>query len=622
MTTISNFGFANIADLPISVVFLSDGSIKQVATLTGAQTAIAPAGTIEDPTRTLGLAQWGSQYVLMVSPQPNGYFIWDGNVFYKAGSVGPVVSLSNGGAGYTAMPTTLQAISGVSGVPSTAVFQATLSSSGALSAVAVSSGVGAGLTQTSSVVLAFAGGGSTTTAIAYASIAGGQVTNFSIANAGSGYGAQTSVTLAGGGGFGATVTTSVSGSILSLAVKNPGQGYITPPTVVFADVNNPVAQATVATMPFGIQGTAIETFTNHVWVANGAAPSVPPPKSLVDFTAPGSTNDFGTPNGGGAFISTDSFLRVGFFALRQSNGFLYLLGDSSVNYISGVTTTGNPATTTFTNQNIDPQVGTPWPDTVQVFSRAIVFANTGGVYALYGGAVQKVSAQLDGIFSSIVPTGSPPSYDGFRPSAAVAFVFGIHVYILLLPIIDQITGTRRNALLMWDGKNWWTASQSVAITRIASQEISSILTVYGTDGSAIYPLFQTPSTTVTKTVRSKFWDNPTYFVEKHVQNVFGLFQSNTDAPAAFTLSVDTERGVSSINSTSAFAATWLTDSGEVATWLTNSGDVAIWQGSGLSFFNAAIDAAGVLVGLTLQTTSEDFTLISLAVTGQQYKLQI
>jgi hypothetical protein len=218
------------------------------------------------------------------------------------------------------------------------------------------------------------------------------------------------------------------------------------------------------------------------------------------------------------------------------------IGDSSVNYISGVQTAGNPATTTFTNQNVDPQVGTPWPDTVQVFSRAIVFANTFGVHAMYGGAVQKVSAPLDGIYTTVTPTGNPPVFGTLQPSAAVAILFGIHVYILLFPIIDQVSGAQRNALLMWDGARWWTARQSVSLTRIASQEINSILTAYGTDGTKIYPLFQTPSSAVTKTVASKLWDSPSYLSQKHAQRVLGLLQSNANDAVSATIAVDTERG--------------------------------------------------------------------------------
>ena len=83
------------------IVFLSDGSIVAVNENTSAATTIAPAGTITSPSPTsIGLTQWGNQYFAIVSQQTNGYFLWDGTTLYKAGGIGPYVSISSGGYGY------------------------------------------------------------------------------------------------------------------------------------------------------------------------------------------------------------------------------------------------------------------------------------------------------------------------------------------------------------------------------------------------------------------------------------------------------------------------------------------------------------------------------------------
>ena len=617
--TVSHFAFANISDTSYCLVFLSDGGIVAVNTSSLAATTVAPAGTITVPTNDIGLAQWGSQYILICAPQGNGYFMWDGTSFYKAGSIGPSVTLSNSGFSYRSQPT----ITAVGGTGTGATFAAVLQSSGSISMITVTN-AGSGYSAADSVVLAFSGGGSNTTAIVYTSAVGGAVTNTSIINAGSGYGAQTKVTVSGGGGTGATATATASGGISAVTITNPGQGYTSPPTLIFSDVNNAVAQATVPIMPFGVSGTALETYTARVWIVNGAAPSTPPQKSLVTFSAPSAPADFGTPDGGGNFLSTDSFLRVGFHAAKQANGFLYLIGDSSVNYISGVVTQGSPTTTSFSNQNVDPQVGSPWPDTVQVFSRAIVFANTFGVHAMYGGAVQKVSGPLDGIYSSVTPTGSNPAYGSFVPSSAVAIIFGIHVYMLLLPIVDQLTGAQVNKLLMWDGQKWWTASQSVTLTKIASLEINSVLTAYGTDGTKIYPLFQTPSAAITKTIRSKLWTTPTYLMTKVAKEVHGIFQSNANDAVASTISVDTEGGSVTITQSNVFGANWTATGGLPVSWTATGGASVVWQTSGLAAIlpQTVNDATGTMMGLTLQTSSLDYTLISLTIEAQQYRLRV
>ena len=67
---------------------------------------------------------------------------------------------------------------------------------------------------------------------------------------------------------------------------------------------------------------------------------------------------------------------------------------------------------------------------MQLYSRNIVFANTQGIHVLYGGAVRKVSAPLDGFY----PTG--PIFD--RPadfSSAVAQIFGLKLSGLIAWVI-------------------------------------------------------------------------------------------------------------------------------------------------------------------------------------------
>src|SRR5215469_16527700 len=364
--TIKQFRFGNIGATTYAILFLSDGSIVAVNLGTNVASTIAAAGTITGSglsTSTVEISQWGSQFILIVSPQTNGYFIWDGTLFYLSGTLGPFATILNGGLDYSSAPT----ITAVGGAGSGATFTSTFQNGSIVTVTPTAAG--SGYAATDVVVLAFTGGGSTTTATATCTVTSGVVQNsVSVTNGGTGYNAATTkVSFLGGGGAGATGTVSVNGSgvVTAVTVTAGGAGYSSAPTLLIQDTANPVAVATIAVMPFGVQGSAIETFAGHVWIGNG---------SQIIFSAPQSVSDFGTPDGGGAFKSTDSFLRNAFNALKQSNGFLYLVGDSSVNYISGVSTSGSPATTTFSNQNVDPQTGTSWPETVQVYSRAIVLA--------------------------------------------------------------------------------------------------------------------------------------------------------------------------------------------------------------------------------------------------------
>lgn len=612
--SVEYINFANFGSTAYGYVFLDDGSIVQVDVQTSVTTTIAGAGTIIDPEEAIGFSQWAGQYVLIAAPQDNGYFVWDNTNFYEAGTLGPIVTMLNDGLDYTGIPT----MAAFGGAGSGATFTATVTN-GSVTNVKVTS-PGSGYTVNDVVIVTFTSGGSNTTATATASISGGAVTSIHVSNSGTGYTGTTLIAIQGGGGTGATATVSslTGGHIASIAVGSGGEGYTSSPTVIITDANNPVAQAVVNIMPFGISGTNIEVYASRVWIANGDAPTDDPPRARVLFSAPSNPVDFSAADGAGAFVSTDSFLRIGIHALKQSNGFLYLVADSSDNYISGVTTSGSPPVTTFNNQNIDPQVGSPWPNSVVVYSRAVMLANSFGVHAIYGGAVQKVSDQLDGIYPS-VPVST---FNDFVPSAAVCIMFGVHVYVLLYPIIDPITGLQRNCLFCWDGKKWWTSTQSVEFIQIATQEVNSVMTCYGTDGTSIYPLFQTPSTTLLKQAQSKQWIKPGLFTQVKPTTCYGLVQPKSDTTAIISVNIDADIASAQYPNINTTEVQWINNFNDIVQWTNNSGQIVEWVSIGTNWFYKSVNALGMLVGFTIYSTSEDFSLVSLALTNEDYTWRV
>jgi len=429
-----------------------------------------------------------------------------------------------------------------------------------------------------------------------------------ITNGGSGYTSQPTITASGGSGTGATFTATIVNKIITaITITNPGSGYVIgdTPTLSITGGGGSSATATITIMPFGLSGQSIETYTSHVWISNG---------SKITFSAPASVSDFSTANGGGSFPSTDSFLRVSFTQLRQSNGFLYLIADSSINYISGVQTSGSgPVTTTFTNQNADPEIGTPYAATVDVFSRNILFGNAFGAHVSYGGAVTKISDNLDGVYNTV------PNFGGFSPSAAKAIIYGKKVWMLLLPVIDVVSGQRVNKLFMWNGKQWWSSMQDVNLIYVQHQEINSVLTAYGTDGANIYPLFQQPSTAFTKTVQSKLWAKPAgYSSKKTADRLWGLVQYFSSLSPALTISIDNENG----QSTNTYniqpnVVTCYNNNNQVVLCYNNSSHLVTIFANGIVVFPPeAIGQTGVLLGFTVSTNAADVALISLAIAPQ------
>ena len=346
-------------------------------------------------------------------------------------------------------------------------------------------------------------------------------------------------------------------------------------------------------MPTGIKGTGIDTYQSRVFIINGT-------KRLMSAASNGTY--FAAANGGVIVTSSDSMLRANYTAVMSANGYVYLFGDSSIFVIANVqsttNTTTNNSTSTYQYSNTDPQTGTGYPESVEVFGRSIVFVNANGVWALLGNNAQKISAPLDGIFATLDTS--------VKPSSAVATIFGIRCFVVCLRAKDY-KGTTRNLLCLFDGEKWWIANQEILPTLVATQETNSNLTTYATDGSVVYPLFQTPSTSLTKTIQSKLHGGQfgilTY---KQILRMYLQMDPLGSSPTSVSATVDTETSSVSVGS---FAST--------ITFVNNTGGTLQFQNSSnqniyWTVLNTvtAVDAqnTGTLVGFTLTTTGADFVI--------------
>lgn len=372
---------------------------------------------------------------------------------------------------------------------------------------------------------------------------------------------------------------------------------------------NWLTNSTPTTMPSGVSGTCVETFGGRVWVGFGA-----------EFfnSAPGNGADFSGADGGGVTPSSDSFLRREFTALRQANGFLYLFADSSVNVISNVQTSGSPVTTTFNNQNVDPQTGTPWHNSVQPFGRGLLFANSIGVFVLSGGAAEKASDDLDGIFAQALTTLMNDAVTA-QPSSAVMTINDIKTYMLLVPVQGPFDTALRNALVMWDGKKWWVGSQVSSLTFIGTQEINSILSAWGTDGNHIFPLFTTASASLNKVWQTKLWSGETMENTKQAMRIHTMAVDNSGSGYTFNGTFDyilENSGLATqsftINSQS-FPINWLNNSSQQIQFQNNSLQNIFFTVGGPSLTGTGSQQAtvrGNYLGMTLKSTSPDFSLIT------------
>lgn len=417
------------------------------------------------------------------------------------------VNVVNGGTNFTSPPVlSFQGGNGVGAVAQAILTPTTISHINVTSGGGNVANGGGGYTSAPTVVFNNSGTDGTAAA-ATAIISNGAVVAITLSNAGTGYTIPPLITFTGGGlPTGAPSATAeailVGTSIASVIMSNQGTGYTQAPAVIVAPGSNNAAQALLNMMPFGVSGNDIETFNSRVWISYPFQKTTIPTGGDFETSAPGSATDFATSDGGNLFVNSDRFLRKQYTGLRQSNGYLYLFGDSSASVVSNVQTTGNPATTTFTYQNADPQIGAAWRDTLQDFSKTIISANETGVYGLFGGSMTKLSAKLDQLFVNAV---FPPTIGALTPSAAVATINNVRHYMLYLTVRDPVTNAVRNAFLCWNEQGWVIASQTPSLQFICTQEIDSKLMAWGCDTQSIYPLFAQSSSTLIKRLNTKYY---------------------------------------------------------------------------------------------------------------------
>jgi hypothetical protein len=610
--TIVSFYWFNIAAGSFCAVFLSDGTVVQVAWPSGAVTVIGstPGQFYQVGSPLPACCPWGAQYLLISNNlTANSYWVWDGTLLYSSGGIAPVTTLTSGGSGYSSAPT----VTAFGGSGSGATFTATVINGSVVSVVPLTTGTGYG--PADQVQLRFSGGGSDNGAVLQAVLVAGTVSSILLTNGGSAYTSVPTVALTGGGGSGATAVAVLTGTtVTGVTVTNPGTGYTGTPAVAFSggggsgaqavatlsagavdtitvidggtnftgtptllitggggigalatavvtagvitsvavtnggtDYNseptvtvqsglNNAASGSATLMPIGISGAAIETFQSRAWLAHPFQAGTLPAGGSINITGPGSPIDFATSDGGLLFQNSDRFLRAQYTALRQSNGYLYTLGDSSVGVISNVQTAGNPPTTSFNALNVDPQTGSSWRDTCQDYGRTILFANPFGVFGIYGGAITKVSKKLDPLFDEAV---FPPAVGALTPSGAVATLFAQRFYLLLLTLTDPLTGLPRNALLGWDEADWGVFSQSAALTYIGTQETNSDPVAWGTDGAGLMPLFAAPSASLVKTLQTKYFAADSSFMVEASYAIYVTAQNKHAGSTSLTFTSTT-----------------------------------------------------------------------------------
>src|SRR5262245_7435882 len=231
-----------------------------------------------------------------------------------------------------------------------------------------------------------------------------------------------------------------------LSVDNANQITLTAATISTGVGASLVIGAGAPTNPRGVA-----VFEGRVWLIVGLR--------SIQFTAPDSYTDFTTVDGAGIVTIPDSVFIGKIEKLLSALELLWIVGPAAVNAISNVQVAGTPAVTTFSNTNIVANVGSVRRRSVASFFRTFLFLTPYGVYAIVGATPQKLSDDLDGLFTNIKQTP-----DQLNPAAVFTlnrvFIWAVHV-----TYIDPALGER--PMLLCFAKNaWFLASQGDDLTYI------------------------------------------------------------------------------------------------------------------------------------------------------------
>lgn len=399
------------------------------------------------------------------------------NVFLTTESVSTIV-LDAGGASYTAPPAV--AITPSNGIGSGAA-ATTTESGGAVTSIGL---VPSPVTQlfiatpgtypvaNGNYPLIFTGGGGSG-ATGTATINGNQVVAVAISSGGINYTTSPVVTV------NATATTQAT---FVCTIASQGAGYNLTPTVTIGAGSAAAASAHV--WPFinssiaAYAFTTIAVFQGRVWLGGGP---------LLTWTGTGASfgnvgyDDFLSADASGSLIISDADLIHAITALRSFNNYLFIMGDQSVKQIGNISLNGAGTVTLFTILTLSSDQGTIYPKSCISYNRVFMFANTNGIYGVFGSSVQKLSGDMDGIWKLVDFTQVP--------QGALADINGIHNAVFLIRYKDPLSVTR-SIMLTFDGKRWWVLQQGGSLTAIVTSANLSTgqNSLYGSSGPDVTQL--------------------------------------------------------------------------------------------------------------------------------------
>ena len=345
-------------------------------------------------------------------------------------------------------------------------------------------------------------------------------------------------------------------------------------------------------------GQAIAVYANRVWIAQGR---------ILYYSAPGSFSDFTTASGGGFTVLVDSTLRSIVQALLSANGYLYIFGTTSVDYISDVyiPAGASPPTPNFTKLNISANIGTDQVYSILTYGRLVLFANRWGIWRLYGTSVDPISGvDPNNQYNSSID--GTLQYAAFVPTVSAATVVSRQLFcagFLIQRNADPTYGSD-TVIAMYQGNpaggRWWFANYGT-ITRITTAFLNNAPVMFAYIGNAIYQLFANLGSSPAATISTALWDFGDPITQKEcIRGGVGLSATGS---ASVTLNLDTPQSTYPFPVSVVGQVQWINNSGAVVTWQNNALATVQWAPGQFQVYWARSPAAfAKYVGFTLRTT--------------------
>jgi hypothetical protein len=508
-------------------------SVPTVAITGGSGTGATAVATIETPSvDAVNVINGGSQY----GPAPTVVFAGGGGTGAAAvANIDPrsVTSLTLTSGGSYGNTTTLPSISfsGGGGTGAAAVVTSMGRGGTGFPTVFTIALTAAGSGYSSAPTITFSGGALPVAAQATAvcTVGNGRVLSITVTSGGGGYTSAPTVSFSGGGaGSGATAAAVIGGSgVATLTLTNSGSGYLASDvlTVTFTGGGGTGAAATAHVWPFVTAGTTLAVFQGRVFLGGNR---------LLQFTGTGGFDDFSAANASGSLIIGDADLTHAITALRNYNNYLFIMGDQSVKQIGNISLNAAGNVTLFTILTLSSDQGTIYKRSCGSFNRVFMFANTNGVYAVFGSSVQKISDDMDGIFKLIDFTQ--------QPQFAIADFNNIHNALWLVRYKDPLS-TTRSILLTFTGKKWFICSQGNSLTAVttASTLASGMNLTFATSGPDITQILSNANVPVSFKIQTALSHNGNAVQRKRTQK--GGWALTSTGTGAIIVSMESEEGV-------------------------------------------------------------------------------